>query len=243
MKTNLSVIILAAGKGTRMNSDLPKVLHPVNNQPMILQVIKAAYKINAEPIITVVGYKHEMVKDVLKNENIKFALQKQQNGTGHAVMQCVPLMEGFNGNILVLSGDVPFITPKTLEFLIQTHNTSNAKATVLTCKLNNPHGYGRIIKKEDGTLKKIIEHKDANEQELKESEINTGIYIFNSTDLFKALPNINNNNKQKEYYLTDVINILLDNGESVFIQKTINEHEIIGINTLKQLEEASSYEL
>ena len=243
MKTDLAVIILAAGKGTRMNSDLPKVLHPINNQPMILQVIQAAYRINAKPIITIVGYKHEMVKDLLKNENIQFALQREQNGTGHAVMQCTTHLEGFDGNILVLSGDVPFITSKTLESLIETHNASNAKATVLTCELSNPYGYGRIIKKDDNTLKKIIEHKDANDQELKESEINTGIYIFDSIELFKTLPHIKNNNKQKEYYLTDVINILLDDGESVFIQKTTSEHEIIGINTLKQLEDASNYGL
>jgi len=240
MKNNLAVIILAAGKGTRMNSELPKVLHPINNQPMILNVIKTAYKINANPIITIVGYKHEMVKDALKNENVEFVLQEEQNGTGHAVMQCAPKLKNFTGDVLVLSGDVPFISPKTLKLLIDTHTESNSKAAVLTCKLNNPYGYGRIIKNKDNTINKIIEHKDATDEELLENEINTGIYIFNSLELLKILPKINNNNKQKEYYLTDVINILLDDDELVFTEETMNANEIIGINTLEQLENANN---
>jgi len=237
---NLAVIILAAGKGTRMDSELPKVLHSINNKPMILNVIKSAYKINADPIIAIVGYKHQMVKDVLKNEKIEFALQKKQNGTAHAVIQCQDRLNDFNGNVLVLSGDVPFISSKTLEALIKIHTQLDSKATVLTCELENPYGYGRIIKNKDNTLKKIIEHKDANVNELKENEINTGIYIFDSIELFKILPKINNNNKQKEYYLTDVINILLSNNEPVFIEKTININEVTGINTLQQLKEANN---
>ena len=240
MKNNLAVIILAAGKGTRMNSELPKVLHPINNQPMILNVIKTAYKINAKPIITIVGYKHEMVKNALKNENVDFVLQKEQNGTGHAVMQCVPILKDFTGDVLVLSGDVPFISSQTLELLIDTHSKSNSKATVLTCKLDNPYGYGRIIKNEDNTINKIIEHKDASDEELLENEINTGIYIFNTIELLKILPRINNNNKQKEYYLTDVINILLNDDELVFTEETESVNEIIGINTLEQLENANN---
>ena len=240
MKNNLAVIILAAGKGTRMNSELPKVLHPINNQPMILNVIKTAYKINAKPIITIVGYKHEMVKDALKNEQVEFALQKEQKGTAHAVTQCKNKLTDFNGNILVLSGDVPFISSDTLSLLISTHTKSKAKATVLTCELDNPYGYGRIIKNKNDSLKKIIEHKDASDDELKENEINTGIYIFESIELFKTLPRVNNNNKQNEYYLTDVLNILLDDNELVSTQKTNNANEIIGINTLEQLQSASN---
>ena len=240
MNNNLAVIILAAGKGTRMNSDLPKVLHLINNKPMILNVINSAYKINAEPIITIVGYKHEMIKKALKNESVDFALQKEQNGTAHAVMQCENQLKNFRGDVLVLSGDVPFISYKTLQQLIKTHSKSNSKATVLTCELNNPYGYGRIIKNANNTLEKIIEQKDANQEELKEKEINTGIYIFDSIELFKILPKINNNNKQKEYYLTDVLNILLDENQPVFIEKTMNVNEIIGINTLEQLEEANN---
>ena len=237
---NLAVIILAAGKGTRMNSDLPKVLHLVNNQPMILNVVQTSHKINANPIIAVVGYKHQMVKDALNKESINFALQKKQHGTAHAVSQCKNQLKNFNGNVLVLSGDVPFISSQTLRELIKTHIESSSKATVLTCELNNPYGYGRIIKNRNNTLGKIIEHKDANEKELEEHEINTGIYIFDSIELFIILPKIKNNNQQKEYYLTDVINILLDNNESVFIQKTTKVNEIIGINTLEQLENANN---
>jgi len=239
-ESKLAVIILAAGKGTRMNSELPKVLHTINNKPMILNVIKCAYQINAKPIITILGYKYQLIKEALKNEDVEFALQEQQNGTAHAVIQCESKLKEFDGNILVLSGDVPFISPQTLKSLIKTHIKSNSKASLLTCRLDDPSGYGRIIKKENNTLKKIIEHKDANEEELKETEINTGIYIFNSVKLFKILPQISNKNKQKEYYLTDVINILLDNNESVFVQRTTNTNEIIGINTLEQLENANN---
>ena len=239
-KSKLAVIILAAGKGTRMNSELPKVLHTINNKPMILNVIKCAYQINAKPIITIIGYKYQLIKEALKNEDVEFALQEQQNGTAHAVIQCESKLKEFDGNVLVLSGDVPFISPQTLKSLIKTHIESNSKASLLTCELDDPSGYGRIIKKGNNTLKKIIEHKDASEEELKETEINTGIYIFNSFELFKILPQINNKNKQKEYYLTDVINILLDNNESVFVQRTTNTNEIIGINTLEQLENANN---
>ena len=163
-KNNLAVIILAAGKGTRMNSELPKVLHPINNKPMISYVTEAAYQINAELIIAVVGYKYQMVQDALKNEKIDFVLQEEQNGTGHAVMQCDEKLTNFRGNVLVLSGDVPFISHETLSLLIKTHEKSPSKATVLTCKIDNPHGYGRIIKNENNTLKKIIEHNDANDE-------------------------------------------------------------------------------
>ncbi|MBI90238.1 MAG: UDP-N-acetylglucosamine pyrophosphorylase [Candidatus Marinimicrobia bacterium] len=237
---NLSVIILAAGKGTRMNSELPKVLHQINNKPMILNVVQTANDINANPIITVVGYKSELVKQALKDTRTEFALQEQQKGTAHAVEKCTEQLKNFEGNVLILSGDVPFISPNTLSTLIEKHNQSNAKATVLTCALDNPYGYGRIIKKSDNTLKKIVEHKDATELELAEHEINTGIYIFDSKTLFNVLPEISNNNKQEEYYLTDALNILLDKNEVVFIQKTNRINEIIGINTLEQLKEASN---
>jgi bifunctional UDP-N-acetylglucosamine pyrophosphorylase/glucosamine-1-phosphate N-acetyltransferase len=185
---------------------------------VILKVIETAYKINANPIITIIGYKAELVKEALKNESTEFILQKKQNGTAHAVIQCKERLKKFQGNILVLSGDVPFITPDTLNRLIKIHIQSNSKATVLTCKLNNPYGYGRIIKNKSNNLKKIVEHKDATELELKEHEINTGIYIFNAPKLFEVLPVIGNNNNQKEYYLTDVLNILLDSHETVFIE-------------------------
>ena len=226
-KPNLTVIILAAGKGTRMDSNLPKVLHTVDNQPMILKVITTAHKISANPIITIVGYKSELVKDALKNQKTEFILQEEQNGTAHAVIQCKNRLKNFDGNVLILSGDVPFISLETLIFLVKNHIKSNSKATVLTCDIENPYGYGRIIKNKNNTLKKIIEHKDANKEELKETEINAGVYIFDASTLFKILPTINSNNKQKEYYLTDVINILLNSNEPVFIEKTINANEVI----------------
>ena len=239
MNKNLAVIILAAGKGSRMDSELPKVLHLVNNEPMILKVLKSAYKINANLIITIVGYKSNLIKNVLKKENTEFILQAEQKGTAHAILQCKDRLKEFIGNILILSGDVPFISSKMLNLTINTHIESKSKATVLTCDIDNPYGYGRIIRNEKENLKKIIEHKDASEDELEITEINTGIYIFDSISLFKILPMINNDNSQKEYYLTDVLNILLDNNQQVSIEKTKNINEIIGINTFKQLKEAN----
>ena len=240
MKNDLGVIIMAAGKGTRMKSNIPKVLHPINGKPMILKVLHSAYQIKANPIITIVGYKSELVKDTLKNESTEFILQAEQNGTGHAVMQCKNRLANFKGNILILSGDVPFITFDTLNQFTKTHEQSKAKATVLTCKLDNPYGYGRVIKDDTNHLKKIVEQKDATELELKETEINTGIYIFDSSKLFKILPMIKNNNNQKEYYLIDVLNILVNNNEPVFTYETAHINQIIGINTIEQLHQASN---
>ena len=240
MSNDVGVVIMAAGKGTRMNSDIPKVLHLVDGQPMILKVLQTAYEINANPIVTIVGYKADLVKESLKNESTLFALQKEQNGTGHAVMQCKDQLKDFKGNVLVLSGDVPFITSNTLNQLIKTHIDSNAKATVLTCKLDNPYGYGRIIKSDNDRLQKIVEHKDANESELNENEINTGIYIFDAAELFTTLPMLKNDNNQNEYYLTDVLNIMIKNSDPVFAYQTSNASQIIGINTIEQLNEVSN---
>ncbi len=239
MKSNkpFAVIILAAGKGTRMKSNLPKVLHKINDKPMVGHVIDTSKHIGATEIVTVIGYKSELVKKTMGNSGTKFALQKEQLGTGHAVKQCDSILSDFEGDIIVLSGDVPLISAQTLTNLLSNHNDSDNSATILTASIDNPHGYGRVIRSADGSLNKIVEHKDANTDELKINEINSGIYVFDSKILFKMLPQVKNENSQGEYYLPDVLTMILENKLKVGVEKTKNITEIQGVNTIEQLQE------
>tara|TARA_B100001996_G_scaffold373281_1_gene350605 strand:+ start:1519 stop:2247 length:729 start_codon:yes stop_codon:yes gene_type:complete len=229
------IIILAAGKGTRMNSDLPKVLHMLNDKTLLDHVIDTSNKINPKDIIVVVGYKKEMIIENLKTQNITIIEQKSQKGTADAIKYCLPKIKKFNGNILILSGDVPMIKFETLKQLINTHNSNNSLASLISAKLNDPSGYGRIMKNHNNQLIKIIEHKDATEEERKVNEINSGIYIFNSNILMESIPLINNNNVQKEYYLTDIFNFINEDDTAIYEIEDYNE--IAGINTIEQLEE------
>ena len=228
-------MILAAGKGTRMDSDIPKVMHKVNGIPMLVHVINKAKNIGANKIITVIGYKGNLIEKELSNTDIDFVEQKEQLGTGHAVLQCKGILSSFNGNVIILSGDVPLISNKTLKCLIDNHQKSENAATIITADLNNPAGYGRIIRDNKGLLEKIVEHKDATENELDIHEINSGIYAFDCSILFKYLPKIQNNNNQGEYYLPDVLAEIIENKLKVGIEKTKNIPEIQGVNTIEQL--------
>ena len=229
------VIILAAGKGTRMNSDLPKVLHDLNNKPLLKHVIDTANTLKPKDIIVVVGYKKDLVINKFKTENIVFVEQKTQKGTADAIKYCLPKIKQFNGNILILSGDVPMIKSETLLKLIDTHNSNKSLGTLISAKLEDPTGYGRIIKNNKQQLIKIVEQKDATNQEKQIDEINSGIYIFDSATLNKTIPLIDNRNAQEEYYLTDIFNFI--NEEDTAIYQIKNYKEISGINTSEQLEE------
>lgn len=231
-------IIMAAGKGTRMKSDLAKVLHPLNGQPMIHYVIQLARDLGSHRVIAVIGHQKERVKETLKNERIEFAIQEPQLGTGHAVMQTENLLENYDGSVLVLSGDVPILTHDTMKKLIALHKEESAVATVLTTHMPDPTGYGRVIRNADGSVRKVVEHKDATEEEKKIREINSGIYMFQSQDLFHALKKINSNNAQNEYYLPDVLKVFIDEGKKVCAYITEDYREISGINTVEQLKEA-----
>ncbi|MEK7432406.1 MAG: bifunctional UDP-N-acetylglucosamine diphosphorylase/glucosamine-1-phosphate N-acetyltransferase GlmU [Cyanobacteriota bacterium] len=237
---NLSVIIMAAGKGTRMKSSLPKVLHTVSGKPMLEYVIDSVSKFEPDNVFVIVGHGLEQVKSYFsKNNKITWVEQKEQLGTGHAVMQVFPYLEGYKGNVLILSGDVPLLSNQTIENIFDVHEKEKADATVLTTIMNNPFGYGRIIKSSDENITKIVEEKDSNVEEKKVREINSGTYYFNWDYLNKFLNQITPKNAQGEYYLTDVIKLFVDNNLKVKSSLTNNIEEVTGINdrmTLAEIE-------
>jgi len=234
----LAIIVMAAGKGTRMNSDLPKVLHKANGRPLIEYVLNTSCALDPEEIVLIIGHQAETVKDATSRFPVSTAVQEPQLGTGHAIMQAEARLRHFDGEVLILSGDAPLVNVQTLKKLIAFHQSRNAVATVLTADIEDPTGYGRIIRqKESDSVLKIVEQKDASAQELAVHEINSGIYVFDAQTLFEALGKINTNNAQQEYYLTDVFGICFQNGKRVCAFKTDNSNEIIGINTPEQLKE------
>jgi len=230
-------IIMAAGKGTRMESDLPKVAHKLNNKPMVNYVVEASNNAGADTNIIIVGYKKDIVKNCLSNYSVSFAVQEEQLGTGHAVMMAKKDLENYTGTVIILSGDVPLIKAETIKNIINHRIKKNADAVVATAILDDAKSYGRIIRDDNDTIIKIVEAKDASKEELNVCEINSGIYAFDSKKLISALDKIDNNNNQNEYYLTDTIKIITDEGGKVtpFIINDINE--ITGINTVKELKE------
>ena len=233
-KSNI-IIILAAGKGTRMNSELPKVLHLLKNKPLLSHVIDTSKKISPFKIIVVVGYKKELIIDKFNDNDIIFVEQKELRGTADAIKNCLPHLKKFNGNVLILSGDVPMIKANTLMNFFTYHNKNKAFGSLISTDLENPTGYGRVIKNENNQLSSIIEHKDANEQQRAIKEINSGVYIFDSMVLIDKIPLIKNDNIQKEYYLPDIFNFIDKHQTSIYKIKDYNE--ISGINTVQQLKE------
>ena len=233
IEKSLNICILAAGKGTRMNSSLPKVLHEINNKPLINHVIETSMSLSPEKIIAIIGYKKELVKQSIAKYSIDYAYQEEQKGTAHAIEQCLEQIQETSGNTLVLSGDVPFITKETLDILVNTHNRNNSLASLISAKMDNPSGYGRIVRDDDNKFTRIVEHKDANSEQLDIMEINSGIYMFDSEILCEKILLIKNNNNQQEYYLTDIFDFV--DKDRISVIKTTNVQEINGINTLEQL--------
>lgn len=231
------VIVLAAGQGTRMKSKLYKVLHPVCGKPMVRHVIDELKQIGADQIITVVGHGADEVKNELKDDS-EFVLQEQQLGTAHAVMQARDLLHDKEGLTLVVCGDTPLLKADTIKAMIDYHINNHSKATILTAVAEDPTGYGRVIRNEQGYVEKIVEHKDASDEEKAVKEINAGTYCFDNASLFHALQKVTNNNAQNEYYLPDVIGILKDAGQTVTAFKTNDFTEIFGINDRVALAQA-----
>ncbi len=231
----LAAVILAAGKGKRMRSDLPKVLHEVGGRPMIHWVVSTAREVGAEPIVLVVGRGHRQIKAALKGAGVSYVIQHEQLGTAHAVEQTRPLLEGFDGDIVVLSGDVPGISPRTITALCRRHERTGAKATMLSAELDNPTGYGRVLKDAEGHLLRVVEEEDATDEERAVREVNGGIYVFDSRALFATLPLVQKNNKQNEYYLPDALYILQEQNQVVAVEKATDYKEILGVNTKEEL--------
>lgn len=223
------VIILAAGKGTRMKSDLPKVLHKVAGISMLEHVFRSVSAIKPEQLVTVVGHKAELVQEVLAGQT-DFVHQTEQLGTGHAVMMAESNLAGLEGQTLVIAGDTPLITGESLKGLLDFHVSHKNVATILTAQADNPFGYGRIVRNKIDEVVKIVEQKDATDFEQQITEINTGTYVFDNKRLFEALKNITTNNAQGEYYLTDVIGIFKEAGEKVGAYKLQDFNESLGVN-------------
>lgn len=238
-KENLSVIILAAGEGTRMKSDLPKVLHPVCGKSMIRWVIDTAKSLHPREIVVLLGHKAEEVEAHLSEEQVSFTYQEERLGTGHAAKIGVSALREDSGDILVLYGDSPMMDKKTLEDFISFHRSEKNTVTVLTASLDNPHGYGRIIRSEENEFLKIVEENDATESEKKVREINSGMYCFRGP-LMPLLKKIGNQNKKGEYYLTDAVEITKAEGKKVGAYQVSDETMILAANNRAELSELNT---
>lgn len=231
-------VILAAGEGKRMKSDIPKVLHRVCGKEMVNHVIDTMRLAGIESVNVIVGKAAEKVMEGTNSRNVSYSIQEKQLGTGHAVMCAGDFLSGKKGIVAIFTGDAPLIKEDTVERLLQFHAENNYSAVILTSLVDNPTGYGRIIR-ENNEVKKIVEHKDCNEEELKVNEINAGMYCFDIESLFHSLKKLNNNNAQGEYYLTDVIGILKSEGKKVGAMITDFE-ETLGVNSRGELSQAES---
>lgn len=233
------VVILAAGKGSRMQSDLPKVLHKVEGKAMVQHSIDKVRELGVGDIILVVGYKKEMIREVV-GDSVKYAVQEEQLGTGHAVMQARPFLEGFDGNVVVLYGDMPLINSATIKKLIEARESDDVKGALLTIVLDNPPDFGRIVRDDAGRVLRIVEVRDCSPEELAIKEVNVGMYCFDCQELLAALDGLSTDNAQGEYYLTDVAGIMADKGLTVKTVTSDTLEETLGINDPHHLEFAES---
>lgn len=232
MNRPLTVVILAAGKGTRMKSDLPKVLHPLAGRPLIGHVLAAADTLQPEKVCVVYGHGGETLPNAIGRADIAWALQEPQQGTGHAVQQAVPHIDS-NGNVLILYGDVPLIRAETLQQMVLMAN--EGALSLLTVQLDDPTGYGRIVRNTHGQVERIVEHKDATAEELAIREVNTGILCLPAAKLKDWLARLTNDNAQGEYYLTDVIAMAAAEGEHILPCHPAADWEVLGVNSRAQL--------
>ncbi len=232
---NLSAIVLAAGKGTRMKSFLPKVLHPVFFTPMVCHVLKSLQQLVLDQVLVVTGHEHELVEERLADFDVTFVLQEEQNGTGHAVQICEPALQRKTEQVLIVCGDSPLISSETLQLMIDEHINSCSDVTVLSTEVNDPTHYGRIVCDSNNKLLAIVEEKDADADEKEIKEINGGIYIIKKDVLFSSLKQTTTSNMQGEVYLTDIVRIANDDGYKVFRVICGNPLEVMGVNSRQEL--------
>ncbi len=234
VKIKAAAIVLAAGQGKRMKSALPKVLHPLAGKTMLSHVLALVKGLTLSPAFVIVGHQAEAVAKAAKEHNIETRLQNPPRGTGDAVLQAKADLRHFRGPVLILNGDTPLLREKTIRGLLNTHRKQGATLSLLTVKLADPGAYGRVIRREDGSIDRVVEYRDANAAERKVNEINTGVYICESTFLFKALDQVQPNNEQGEFYLTDIIGIASREGEKL-VGLEADPEEVIGINSRADL--------
>src|SRR5574337_746532 len=234
---DLCTVILAAGQGTRMRSKLPKVLHPVAGLPMIAYVIEACRPLQAKRTLVITGHQADRVKEELAGEAIEFVCQPEQHGTAHALLQAREALAGFDGDLLVVSGDTPLLTSPTLDDLLRSHRKTGARATVLTAELPDPTGYGRVVRSAAGDLLRIVEEPEATPQERQVREINAGVYCFAAQALFEALRAIRPSAVKGELYLPDAIALLRDRDAGVQACRVLDPDEVRGVNTRAELAE------
>ena len=228
----VAVAILAAGRGTRMKSDLPKVLHSLGGSSLVERALSSARLVHPTRRLVIVGYQPKRVKEALQTyQDLEFIEQTEQLGTGHAVQQLLPHLEDYTGDLLVLNGDVPLLRPQTIQKLLEVHQTNHNAATLLTAQLPNPQGYGRVFCDQDNLIKEIVEDRDCTSAQKQNCRINAGVYCFNWPKLAQILPNLSADNDQKEYYLTDTVKLL----EPVMAVNVEDYQEITGINDRQQL--------
>lgn len=231
-------IVLAAGKSTRMKSEVPKVLHPVCGRPMIEYVLDSAREAGVSRIVVIVGHRSDLVRAALKHHpDVHFAEQTEQKGTGHAVMMCEPLLRDHTGPVLILAGDTPLIQGSSLRALLEERVNRDAACVIGTADTANNEGLGRIVRDASGNFQCIVEQKDATPEQRAITEINTGCYAFSGPLLFSSLQKVRPNNSQGEYYLTDGPRILMDEGHRVAARCSITIEEALGVNTRTQLAE------
>jgi len=228
------ILILAAGQGTRMKSEKPKVLHKLCGKPMIDHVVETAQAIKPQDVYLVVGFKEDLIRRHL-GKSVRYVTQSEQLGTGHAVMQAEKALADYDGDVIVLYGDVPLISEQTLQALLKKHTKSGAAATLVTTRVSDSTGFGRIVRNRSRKMTKIIEEKDATPAQRRIREINPGIYCFKSRALMEALKKVDTGNEQQEYYLTDVVGILVKQRKKVETVTTSDEVEIMQINSRRQL--------
>lgn len=233
---NLKALVLAAGKGTRMKSELPKVIHKVNGIPMVKKILNELDALQTEENILILGHKKEVVLEELGD--VKYVVQEEQLGTGHAIMQAKELLQDYDGDVMILCGDTPLLRHETLKRMYEAHKESGASTTILTSIYENPFGYGRIVKNGNNVVA-IVEEKEADEETKKIKEVNAGVYCCNSKELFEALGKVTNNNEKGEYYLTDIVSIQVNEGKTIGSFVLEDNEEILGVNSKVELAQAS----
>ena len=236
-KREICAVVLAAGKGTRMKSALPKVLHTLSGKPLVSFVIDSCRKADVDRVMLVIGHQAELVRETL-GDSVEYALQTEQLGTGHALMAAAEELGGFKGDVLVLAGDAPFLSAEVVKNLINKHQQTQAEATMMTAVIDPPPPYGRIVRDSNGNVLRIVEEKDASPEEKKLTEVNTSHYIFRSETVFPLLSKLQTNNEQGEYYLTDIILMLAQRNMPIETVLEKDHKILLGINTEAELKEA-----